>query len=83
MAATESMLDNLGYSQQFQLNERTLTKIFGSAESLVVTDTQFFDHIKHVASNISITRKVEKSEEVFLQDCKRAFTMGVKFASLL
>ena len=45
MNIPESALQDWGYDRTFLANENTFTRIFGSAESLVVTDTyQFSDY---------------------------------------
>lgn len=81
MAATESMAEDIGYPHHFKLNEKTLARTFGTAESLIAIDTQFLDYIKYINSNIDTAKKATGCEEVFSQDCEKAFKMGVKFAS--
>lgn len=81
MAATESMAEDFGYPHHFKLNEQTLARTLGTAESLIAIDTQFLDYIKDITSGIAPAKKAANCEEVFPQDCEKAFTMGVKFAS--
>ena len=81
MAATESMAEDFGYLYHFKLNEQTLARTLGTAESLVAIDTQFLDYIKDITSSIAPVKKAESCEKRFSQDCEKAFTLGVKFAS--
>lgn len=81
MAANESLLEDFGYIHQFKVNENRFAQLFGSAESLIVTDTQYFDYIKFASSGIDPEKNVAGSEEAFPNECKKAFAMGVKFTS--
>ncbi len=80
MAANQRMSEDFGYTYQFRLNEDRFTKLFGSSESLVVTDTQFFDHLEYVNTSSSLKKDLPGSDEAFPEDCEKAFNMGVKFA---
>jgi hypothetical protein len=56
-------------------------RIFGSSESLSVTDTlQFDDYSKYVSSSFNPEEKIKRRKEVFPLDCEKAFEMGVRFA---
>lgn len=81
MAASESMAEDFGYPHIFKLNEKTLARTFGTAESLIAIDRQFLDYIKMVTSNIDISNENNLHDKILLQDCEKAFKMGVKFAS--
>ena len=46
-----------------------------------VTDTyQFDDYSKYRTSGLNEARKAQKKVEVFPEDCRKAFEMGVRFA---
>lgn len=80
MNVTESMMEEWGYDQHFKVNERMLGRIFGSAESLCVTDTyQFDDYSKYVVSVFDPDKKAARRKEVFPQDCEKAYNMGMRF----
>jgi hypothetical protein len=55
--------------------------IFGSSETLVVTDTyQFDDYSKYVATLFDANEKARRRKEIFPTDCKKAFEMGARIA---
>ncbi|MEA4964170.1 flavodoxin family protein [Lutispora sp.] len=81
MGATESQMTELGYEQHFKFNEMFMEHIFGSSETLVVTDTyQFDDYSKYVATLFDADEKARRRKEVFPNDCKKAFEMGARIA---
>jgi multimeric flavodoxin WrbA len=78
--ADESRIKDLSVDRHVALNEMILGRIFGAAESLVVTDTyQFDDYSKYVTSHDE-KGKDRRRIEVFPQDCRKAFEMGMRFA---
>jgi len=83
MGATESQMTQLGYEQHFKSNEMFMNHIFGSCETLIVTDTyQFEDYSKYVSTLFNVDEKKRRREEVFPIDCQKAFEMGVRIAQL-
>ena len=71
----------MGYERQFNLTELILERIFGAAESLVVTDTsQFDDYSKYVTPGIDADAKAKRRREVFPSDCRKAYEMGLRLA---
>lgn len=73
------MMQQIGYEQQFKLHQATLTRILGAAEYIVSTDTyQFDDYSKYVSSRFDPEKKLQRHKEVFPEDCKNAFEMGVR-----
>lgn len=81
MNIKEDMLKDWGYDRVFQANEHIFTRIFGAAESLYSTDTyQFSDYSKYVNTAFDEKAKLKRRQEVFPQDCEKAFDMGVRFA---
>jgi multimeric flavodoxin WrbA len=83
MGAPESRVKEAGYERQFKLMESIFTRIFGGpVESLVVTDTyQFEDYSKYVATAFDVKAKAKRREQVFPEDCRKAFEMGVRLAA--
>ena len=67
-----------------QFNRMIFSMLFGSVETLVSTDTfHVKDYSKIVADAMEpwVARKLKHQQEVFPQDCEKAFEMGAKFAS--
>jgi multimeric flavodoxin WrbA len=67
------------YDYIYKMNERYLKHVFGYAESLLSTDTyQFSDYKKYDTSLFDSEAKAKRHEDVFPQDCERAFALGAK-----
>jgi multimeric flavodoxin WrbA len=82
MNMNESQMNEAGYEYQFKFNEKIMARIFGAAESLVVTDTyQFDDYSKYVATKFNPAAKAKRRQEEFPKDCQAAFAMGARFVS--
>jgi hypothetical protein len=59
----------------------TFKRCFGASETFMVTDTyQFDDYSKYEISGLNEARKAQRKVEVFPEDCRKAFEMGVRFA---
>lgn len=83
MNITEEQLKEFYYTIHVEINKRTLNLLFGHSESLFSFDTyQFKDYSKVVASRFDAEKKAERRREIFPNDCKKAFDMGVRFANL-
>jgi multimeric flavodoxin WrbA len=77
MGVDEHRLTEMGYESQFRLTGMLLERIFGSSEWLTVTDTlQFDDYAKYVSSAFDPAAKAQRRQEVFPEDCKKAFALG-------
>ena len=82
MNVTAEMAREWGYDRVFASNERIFQRIFGSAESLVVTDTcQFDDYSRYVAAAFNAEEKAKRRREEFPRDCARAFELGIRLAA--
>jgi multimeric flavodoxin WrbA len=80
MGINMERLDSFGISKLIELNEMLATRIFGYSESLCSTDTyQFDDYSKYVVSCFDPEKKAKRREEIFPQDCEKAYDMGVRF----
>jgi len=81
MNLTEEQMKEFGFDQHLDLNETVLRMIFGNSEALYCFDTyQFTDYSKVVANRFDPEKKAKRRQEVFPQDCEKAFEMGVRFA---
>lgn len=77
MGSKEEHFEFFGFNKVIEVNEVIATKIFGYSESLCSTNTyQFDDYSKYVADIFDLKEKAKIHEEVFPQDCKKAFEMG-------
>ncbi|MCJ7521879.1 MAG: flavodoxin family protein [Dehalococcoidia bacterium] len=82
MGADEQQLELL-FNQHIQFNHMTFLLLFGSAETLLSTDTfHVKDYSKIVADalEVFVDKKLKHQQEVFPKDCEKAFDMGVRFA---
>ncbi|MHC6179974.1 flavodoxin family protein [Clostridium sp. JNZ X4-2] len=77
MNVDEDNMTQAGYKQYFQRNQDLMTRIFGPAESLYVTNTlQFPDYSKYVNTIFDSQKKTKRHHEIFPQDCKKAYELG-------
>lgn len=82
MNVDDSRMGEMGYLQHLKLTEKAMERTFGTAESLFVTDTyQFDDYSKYVVTSFDPVKKAKRRKEEFPNDCKKAFDMGVRFAT--
>ena len=68
--------------QIIQFNQMMFSFLFGSAETIISTDTfHVEDYSKIVADMLeaSVDRKLKHRREVFPRDCEKAFEMGARF----
>ena len=81
MNVNQSRLEEAGYRQHFKTTEQAAGRIFGSSESLFVTDTyQFDDYSKYVVTSFNGEEKAERRNVEFPKDCQKAFDMGAGMA---
>lgn len=82
MNASEEMSVTRGYPPIFEFTENYLRLVFGEAETLCSYDTlQFPDYGKVVMETMDAAAKLARREQVFPQDCQRAFELGRRIAS--
>ena len=82
MNVEQSLIEGMGYDRTLMGIEMTFKRCFGAAETLMVTDTyQFDDYSKYETSAFDEAKKAHRRREVFPEDCRKAFEMGVRFAS--
>ena len=83
MGIPEDFIKAAGYEQRFESMRHTLARIFGSGELLFSFDTyQFKDYSKVVATRFNAEHKLKRRQEVFPEDCNKAFEMGSRFAQI-
>jgi multimeric flavodoxin WrbA len=76
-----NLIADIGYVKDFKRTETALNRIMDVTESLFVTDTyQFDDYSKYETSGFNEEMKAKRRNEVFPQDCKKAYEMGKKIA---
>lgn len=80
LGADEARMKEMLIDRHIALTEMTMGRIFGSVESLVATDTyQFDDYSKYVCAHDE-AGKAKRRKEVFPQECRKAYEMGVRLA---
>jgi len=70
------------FDQHIQFNQMIFSMLFGSAETLLSTDTfHVKDYSKIVADALEalVDRKLKHQREEFPKDCEKAFEMGARF----
>jgi multimeric flavodoxin WrbA len=69
------------YQKMFDYTEAVMAKLFGSAETFCCYDTrQMTDYSQVVMEYMDPALKLARHEEVFPEDCKRAFDFGARLA---
>ena len=82
MNISEKDLATYNYDKMFAASQGSLTRVFGNCELLLCTDTyQFSDYSKYVSTSWDPEVKKKRREEVFPQDCKRAFELGAQLTA--
>lgn len=82
MNVTPEGMKAIGLDQHSALNERVLKMLFGHCESLYSFDTyQFTDYSKVVATRFDPDQKAKRRQEIFPQDCQKAFDLGARLIS--
>jgi hypothetical protein len=75
------MAKERGFAARLAGYEFVLKMIFGNSESVSSFDTyQFSDYSKYNAPRWDPAKKAKRKEEVFPEDCRRAFEMGRRLA---
>jgi multimeric flavodoxin WrbA len=82
MNVPEEMLQPIGYDWLFNKTKMMLERHFGPCDVLLSTNTlQYSDYDKYESEIFDKEAKVKRHAEVFPEDCKRAFELGVRMAS--
>lgn len=82
MNITEGMANDSGYDKHFAMTKWALETTFGECELMLCTDTlQYDDYNKYESEAFDGKAKLKRHKEIFPDDCKRAFELGVRLAS--
>jgi len=82
LGAPEARLRECGYDRAIELNQTFLTRVFGPSEAMVSCDTyQFDDYARIDQDRFDVAQKAARRQEVFPQDCQRAFELGGRLAA--
>ena len=82
MNVTEEMANDAGYDKHFAMTKWAMETTFGECELMLCTDTlQYDDYEKYDSEAFDGKEKLKRHKEVFPEDCKRAFELGVRLSS--
>lgn len=82
MNVPEPQIPLFGMDRTIAGSQGMLGHVFGSCEVLLCTDTyQFDDYAKYETSGLDRDAKAKRRQEVFPQDCRRAYDLGAKLAA--
>ena len=77
--AKAEMVKEMGFDRNAQMTEMAMARIFGSCESIFVTNTSpFDDYSKYVSSLFDPEEKKKHQKEQFPKDCKKAYGLGAR-----
>jgi len=77
--ATDAMVREMGFDRNAKGTEMAMERIFGSCESIFVTDTyQFSDYSKYVTTRFDPEEKKKRRDEHFPEDCRKAYAFGAR-----
>jgi len=77
--ANEQAVKERGFQRNAEGTEQAMARIFGSCDTLMVTDTyQFDDYSKYVSTLFNPEEKKKRRDEQFPIDCRNAYDLGVK-----
>ena len=82
MNVSEDIVKTSGYDRHFALTRMSLEMIFGKCELLLSTDTlQYDDYDKYESEAFDVEAKFRRRAEIFPEECKHAFELGIRAAS--
>jgi putative NADPH-quinone reductase len=82
MNVPEEMLQPMGYDWMFNRTKMMLERHFGPCELLLSTNTlQYSDYNQFESEIFDKEAKYKRHAEVFPENCKRAFELGVRMSS--
>ena len=80
MNCPEETIKDFG-GQHIDINQFALGMVFGACESLLSFETlQFKDYSKIVSDLFNVEEREKRRREIFPQDCRKAFEMGIRLA---
>jgi multimeric flavodoxin WrbA len=82
MNVSEARFNELPLKAHLEGNEASIELLFGSVESLHCFDTlQFSDYSKVVSDLFDPEHKASRRKNVFPEDCRKAYELGVRLVS--
>jgi multimeric flavodoxin WrbA len=82
MGAPEEIAKEIGFDRMTVMTKSAMENHFGACELLLSTDTlQFSDYDEYESEAFDKEAKIKRHAEVFPEDCRRAFELGVRMAS--
>jgi multimeric flavodoxin WrbA len=82
MNVKEEWIETIGYDRHFATARKSFETLFGFCETLLATDTlQYDDYGRYESEMFDEEAKRRRHEEIFPQDCRRAYDLGRRFAS--
>ena len=82
MGIADDLIKLDGFDRKFAFMEKMLKIHFGACELLLCTETlQFSDYDKYESEMFDKEARIKRHDEVFPEDCKRAYELGVRMAS--
>ena len=82
MNVTEDMANEAGYDRHFAMTRWALEMTFGECELMLCTDTlQYDDYSKYDSEAFDGKAKLKRHREIFPEDCRHAFELGVRMVS--
>lgn len=80
MGATEYQMKQMSYESHLRLMEQYFRDIFGICESLYCTNTvHVSDYSQYRMKYFDVVGKNKRRDEVFPEDCQKAYDMGLRF----
>lgn len=82
MNATDEMITYFGFDRLFATMKMFMEVIFGTCELLLSKDTlQFRNYDEYDVALFDKVKKAKRHAEVFPEDCKHAFELGIRMAA--
>lgn len=79
MNVPEEVMTAINQDVAASASQAHMARTFGNCETLLCTDTyQFDDYSKYLSTVFDAQAKAKRREEVFPQDCARAYELGAK-----
>jgi hypothetical protein len=81
MNVPEEKMAAFNQDKSVEASRGIMTRVFGSCEVLLCTDTfQFSDYSKYVSTAWDPAAKARRRRELFPQDCAKAYELGARLA---
>ena len=82
MSVPERLHAQMGYDKLFKRNQQFFLRMFGPCEIFLATETlQFVHPEKYFCPGVDTAARQKRHEEVFPEECRKAFELGKRLAS--